>query len=288
MKYSIKFYKGCRMLSKVDEISIIYDKKDAQILKFGKKYKNARIVADCTSLTYEELLDNIEIFKTASNNFEFVVKINYEQKDILPDLTDNMIKYFFADHVNTVDKLRGFINLGVSDIYVIDELAFSLGKIAPMCHDNKVNIRVFPNVAQSSTSIPNDTFKNFFIRPEDISAYEDYVDYCEFWGPLDRQSVLFKIYKEGQWLGSLNTLILGLEREIPNTCIVPYFGRARVNCDKRCAYGKCEVCSNIKDLADVLEHRDFGITTERKRMDERINIIKEEEDDEDADFTGSD
>ena len=116
-------------------------------------------------------------------------------------------------------------------------------------------------------------FKYFYIRPEDVSVYEPYVDYFEFFGKLDRQAVLYKIYKEGQWLGSLNELIGGLKNEIPNVCIVPYFGTARVGCGKRCSYNKsCEVCSNIKNLAKVLESKDFGITTERKKIDEGMKI----------------
>ena len=271
MKYSIKFYKGCRMLSKADEIIIPYTEKNPQLLKFAKKYKKARIVADCTSLAEEEFLNSIDIFKLASKDGEFAVMLNYSQKSVLHDLDESNVKYFFADRVNTIDKLTGFIKLGVSDVYITDELGFYLAEIAQRCHDNNVNIRVYPNVAQSSSEIPGDTFKYFYIRPEAIPQYESYVDYLEFFGPLDRQSVLFKIYKEQQWLGSLNTLIIGLDTEIPNICIVPYFDSARTNCKKRCSTNQsCEVCSNIKSLAKVLEQKDFGITTERKRMDKGI------------------
>lgn len=271
MKYSIKFYNGCRMLSKADEISIIYSEKDAQLLKFAKKYKNARIVADCANLSQEDFMESLEIFKTASKNFNFAVRLNFTQKNFLPDLNENMIKYFFADKANTLDKLVGFINLGVSDVYIADELGFYLAEIAQRCHDNGVSVRVFPNVAQSSSLMKGDTFKYFYIRPEDVDIYEPYVDYMEFFGPVDRQSILFKIYKEGQWLGSLNTLIIGLDKEIPNTCIVPYFGQARVKCKKRCLSNQsCEVCNNIINLAKVLENRDFGITKERKRIDKEM------------------
>lgn len=271
MKYSIKFYKGCQVLAEADEISIVYSEKDAQLLKFAKKYKNTRIVADCTLLSQEDFVESLEIFKTASKNFNFAVKLNFAQKNFLPDLNENMIKYFFVDRANTLDKLIGFINLGVSDVYIADELGFYLAEIAQRCHDNGVSVRVFPNVAQSSSLIKGDTFRYFYIRPEDVSIYEPYVDYMEFFGPIDRQSVLFKIYREEQWLGSLNTLILGLEKEIPNTCIVPYFGQARVKCRKRCSINQsCEVCNNIINLAKVLEDKDFGITTERKRIDKRM------------------
>ena len=277
MKYSIKFYNGCRVLKDVDEISIIYSEKDAQLLKFAKKYKNARIVADCTALPQDSFIESLEIFETASKNFDFAVKIDFSQKDFIPNLKENAIKYFFVNKANTLDKLVGFIDLGVSDVYVADELGFYLAEIAQRCHDHGVSVRVYPNVAQSSSATKGDTFKYFYIRPEDVDIYEPYVDYMEFFGSIDRQSVLFKIYKEGQWLGSLNTLILGLEKEIPNTCIVPYFGQARVGCRKRCLSNQnCEVCNNIIGLAEVLENKDFGITSERKRIDKRI---EEEEDD---------
>ena len=273
MKYSINYYKGCRYLNKTDEIMIDYSEKDTALLKFVKKYDAPRIVVNCTQISEEDLLGSIDLFKVASKMKAFAVLLRFEQKKYLPDLAENNIKYFFTEHVNTIDKLNSLIQLGVSDVYITDELGFCLKDVGIICHENKVNVRVYPNIAQSTGKVDGDTFKYFYIRPEDVSIYEPYVDYFEFFGKLDRQAVLYKIYKEGQWLGSLNELIGGLKDEIPNVCIVPYFGTARVGCGKRCSYNKsCEVCSNIKNLAKVLESKDFGITTERKKIDEGMKI----------------
>ena len=271
MKYSIRYYKGCRMLDKADEISIVYTERDPQLLKFIKKHKNARVVADCTTLDTETILDSIDIFKLAGANSEFAIKLVYSQREVLDKLKEESIKFFFEEHINTFDKLIGFINLGVSDVYITDELGFNIVKASKIAHEKGVLIRVFPNVAQvsSENGVPGDTFKFFYIRPEGVEFYESYVDYMEFFGPLDRQSVLLKIYKEGQWLGPLNSLIIGLDTEILNTSIVPYFDKARVECRKRCLEnGSCVVCQTIQDLGEILEEKDLGIMSKRKRMED--------------------
>ena len=47
-------------------------------------------------------------------------------------------------------------------------------------------------MAQSSVT-EIDPYLKFFIRPNDIELYAQYIDTIEFWGPEDRQDVLFEI-----------------------------------------------------------------------------------------------
>ena len=38
------------------------------------------------------------------------------------------------------------------------------------------------------------TFQQFYIRPDAVQLYEEFVDVFEFFGPLDKQPVLYDIY----------------------------------------------------------------------------------------------
>lgn len=44
----------------------------------------------------------------------------------------------------------GLVKLKVKDIYIVNELGFELDKIAEIAHKENINIRIIPNIAQSS------------------------------------------------------------------------------------------------------------------------------------------
>lgn len=85
--------------------------------------------------------------------------------------------------------------------------------------------------------------------------YSGKIDYYEFYGPLDRQSVLMRIYKSRKWLGDLKILILGLDKSVMSYNIAPMWGQARLNCKHRC--DRCKVCDATLDLAGAMA--DSGI-----------------------------
>ena len=144
-----------------------------------------------------------------------------------------------------------FIDCGVSDIYIANELGFYLGDIAPYIHEKNVIIRAFPNVAQSIIE-KTPVISKFFIRPDDVYLYEDLIDVFEFFGSLNRQSVLMEIYKEETWSDILDLIIIGLNLDLDNRLFNPYFGEARVNCRKRCTFGKCNICKRSFTLGETL------------------------------------
>ena len=116
-------------------------------------------------------------------------QVFYEVRDMF-NKTKNPFAFLFL----TRTCLNGMIRYGVSDVYIVNEFAFYLPQIKKNCGD-EVKIRVFPNVSQSTDKLHVlPTVTSFFIRPEDIPFYEEYVDVCEFFGTVDRNEVLYKIY----------------------------------------------------------------------------------------------
>lgn len=266
MKYAINFHRSFRYMNEVDEIILHYDDKNYNIIEFLKdKKQEQRIVLDVTEI--EDIKDYIKIFSIAQKEHQnFAIKLSMKQEWVVADLYEENISFFFEEFVDTWDKLVSLVKLNVSDVYIVSDLGFDLQDVSTFCKKHKVNIRVFPNIAQVSSKINNlDKIKSFFIRPEDMSIYEQYVDICEFFGDLDRQSVLYEIYTKQSWLGNLNDLILNLKMSLYSKTVVPMFAEARVNCKKRCIKGKkCSLCDRVLETAKLLEENNIIIKEKKE------------------------
>ena len=172
MKYCIDFQKGFKYINDVDEITIIYRRKDTSLIDFLLEHQKQRI--------------NIYI-KDEEDFLEYnCIKIF--------DAIEKEHRYFFEDFVHDWDTLWGYINLKPSSIYIAEELGFEIKAVAELLHSFGIEVRCFPNVAQSSWT-KTSGLKKFFIRPEDTVWYEPYVDIYEFFGKPDSLETYYKIYR---------------------------------------------------------------------------------------------
>lgn len=257
MLFAIRYYNGNpNFVNSRDELILNYEQPHPVLPEKIQEYdEKLRIIMDYSK---SENLDNfesdLEILKAAMENHKnFGVIINLDQIEAIEELKNAGIPYFFTEGIGTWDNLLGAIKLGVSDVRICNELAFSIDRVSKICKENNVLIRVYPNVAQTSSSFKNgEPVTKFFIRPEDLDLYEEIVDVIEFYGAVDRQQTLYSIYTNRKWLGNLNDLILDLNKDINNTTVYPGFGKYRMSCDKRCSYGKCNLCYRIYELSEGL------------------------------------
>ena len=273
MKYCINYSNKSHIIDKVDEILIRYDKNKILELftQFIPAHLNQRVIVQ---LIEENNIDTIV------NNLKKIISIYNENKDIkfdiqlpfynqkfMEELKDTNLKYFFKAAANSWDKFTGLISQNVSDIYITDELAFELDKVAEIAHKNNIKVRIYPNVAQSRWDKLSDILK-FFIRPEDIEMYESYVDVCEFYGDKAQQiDTYYKIYQEDKkWFGDLQEIIIGLDSKIDSRYIIPRFAEKRIKCGKDCLKGgKCEMCKRILDLSEQLENAHLIVQIDKKK-----------------------
>lgn len=286
MKYSVVYSKSFRYLDQVDEITLYWSTKD-DIVDFIKETfeQKQRIVINFEDNYVSELREAVpvllELKKVHSN---FTVKMNIQtQKAFGEFLLEKNIPFFFSAFCNNWDSLYAYSLLGVSDVYVTEELCFNLKDVRAFCEPRRIKVRVFPNVAQvsgknTSNTIPD--IQKFFIRPEDIPVYEDYVDICELWCALDKQSVLYEIYKSEQWLGDLKEIISSFETSVPNTGFMPHFATVRLNCKKKCYKGKCQICPTTAEIAHMMLEDGYEIVTERKPVRDLSKLKEELEKDE--------
>lgn len=257
MDYCINYAKDSTVLDLANEI-IIDKRNDLDvIMKYIEEHPYQRVIIDVEEdlELFESLL---KIITDDNNKYSFSIRLKRYTKEIgeiLNQYDENIskIKFFFEIFVRDWDMLQGLLNLGVSDVYIVENLCFSIDKVAEIVHSHGAKVRVFPNIAQSSW-INTDAIKKFFIRPEDIDTYEEYVDICEFFGDLNRVNETFLVYKnKKKWKGFLNEIIVDLNNsDIDNRFILRTFGQRRVKCNKRCMYnGTCNLCEIMYELSTV-------------------------------------
>lgn len=189
---------------------------------------------------------------------------------IFPQARENNFAYYWAYPISTYYELRGLIDLGVSQILIE----------APLTHD-LVNLKL-------TTSLPirmcaNRCYNDYmprangiigsYIRPEDISIYEQYVSTIEFdYSELSQELTLQKIYKKGIWNGNLNLLINKLNYDIDNrgfelaptflmdddeTVTNKLFAERRISCAQKCQRSphSCNFCNIMFNFITTLDKR---------------------------------
>ncbi len=170
-------------------------------------------------------------------------------------------------NADSLDKLKALCEIGVTDVYVGGQLGFDMPSVRAIANEHNVRVRVIPNMAQISGfgighMQEHGNVTAFWIRPEDLYLYEDYIDIIEFIGRDEKQSVFYEIYfVDKKWNGNLGVIIAGLG-DVSNRGIPPEFTQRRIDCGKKCLLDKCHSCYKYKSLADLIKENKLEVTFE--------------------------
>ena len=249
MNISLRFAAGSRYLESAPELIIKYKGRDPYLIDFARDQVPdvQRLVVDIGDAAIE---DNLDIFAAAAKhhkNIAFMCLLS--QNTTL--LAEEHLKFFFSEPATTITKLNELLSHYPSDVTIAGELGFSLQTIAPYLKNKGISVRVIVNGEDAEAEPAH----KFFIRPEALPLYEDLVDTFVLDGPLQIQDTLYSIYQEGTWAGGLEMLIPTLGAEIRNDTIMPIFDSLRMDCRKKCGYGKCNTCDNVFAIAKSLEDK---------------------------------
>lgn len=265
MKYCGRFSNKIDM-SVFDEISILYDNQDRQLLTFLEEHCDKRIVLivrDMDNFYKAQEWLKLNAIKEAHPDWNFVVCFReicrFELfNSMLQECCANLCIPFFTGYlVTSFDQLHYLCAQGVSDVYLGEDICFDLRRAKAVASSYGVQLRVFPNVAQASVRT-SPALKKFFIRPEDVSIYEDVIDTFEFWGPLDRQAVLYKIYSKERWFGDLQALILDFDMSFDSRRVLPSFASIRKTCGRKCMKSEpCSICDTIHSISKKFENQNL-------------------------------
>ena len=267
MKFAIPFTKSFKYFNQQQtQININYKPNIKALFDFIKEYSTYRINFIFSS-TFEE--KDLQIYNTLKENFpntQLVICYPTYSEEMQNFFVQKKIPHYYKEFVNTYEKLQGFLNLAVTDIFVTEELAFSVNFTSNFTKKKGIQIRSFCNVCEKEFPT-TPSLKCFFIRPEDIELYSQYIDVFQFYLPenfsLKKLNILYEIFAiEKKWNGKLKELIFFYTGEEDNRYILPEFGKYRIRCRRKCfSEGDhvCKICNEIADLSKVLKEKNIII-----------------------------
>lgn len=268
MKYCLTYNKKSKYLDSIDEFKIKVKLNDngQDIQNFLNIYKDKRVIICLEGffidfLTSGKLTEFIQIVKNYEN-YTFCINpfaaegTNQEILDNMKKIAETMegLNFFFTVPAVNWDLFHYMITLGISDIYISEDLGFALPHLKVYTINKNIIMRAYPNICQAQ--VPHMKVEyHFFIRPEDVPIYEQYIDVLEFYD-VENEDLYYKIYAiDKKWFGNLKEIITNLPVDIDSNKIVNTFGKFRVSCERKCIRGKskCNICSYILEIAKNLQ-----------------------------------
>lgn len=291
MKYAITYTREFRYLAEVDEIIFREWSGDDTLLqsfeeKKINKEKQRIILTDIIDVNewYTNDINAMIIYinKAKAEGYNIAVQIP-EDRNIATLFREAKIDFMFSKYAESLDRAYTQAMMGASDVYVVENLGFRMKDIQYIRQNFGVKIRLIPNIAQIAgfTKEINPMLK-FWIRPEDTELYEDLVDVFELYG-TSRLSVVYQIYKERQWLGDINDIILDFDTDsVPNGSMPPHLGPQRLNCGQVCLAGRCNLCTNLSSFAQTLQNVGIEVRKDKYKPElteeEKEKLMKDFED----------
>ena len=184
MKSCVAWRKSFKYLSEIDEFNIDFKNKKEKLLYFLDQYGisqrvNIFIPID---ITENELNIIFAIYDMDKYNIALCFKWHSieDNEEVYNKVKEKGVPFFFYYFISEWDELHQYIDYGVSDVYITNELGFYLPAVHKIANENKVKVRVFPNISQYNWDNMGG-FKGFYIRPEDIDIYSEFIDVLEFY-----------------------------------------------------------------------------------------------------------
>lgn len=267
MRFATNFeYQNLPMNDKADEFNIFYSKEDNSLnalVDFIAAYKDKQV-----NIRFRNAID-VKIASTLAklgDNVRFVL----DAKDMgrIQELKKDECKYFLVPSLAACSftQLEYQVEtLGVSEVYVIDDLAYNLPIVSRWCNERGVRLRVVLN--RPLSSVPKALSDTFFCRPEDMDRLSLYFDTGEFAVGEDkaydfkRADVLYRaFYERKYWHGNLAEIIDGLP-DVPNTGLTQTYTRNKVDCRHKCISenSPCQHCRNYMDIAKLLNEKNIKV-----------------------------
>ena len=256
----MKFSVNLENLVDIKDIGeIVYDAtkhSPSDFIKLAKEHDNIRKVYDVSDIIVKEKdILNIRSLPQAVENMVFKID-SLETAEIFK--AHNLPFFCRLSGGAAADSLEKMICLcekGLKDIYVLGQLGFCMKSAREIADRYKVNIRLVPNLASLSYFTfahisEEQNLTAFWVRPEDLYMYNEYVDFIEVYhgGDAKNQKVLLEIYKDSKiWNGELSAIIVGLG-DLDNRYLTSEFTKARINCEKKCMLCKCHSCFKHKSI----------------------------------------
>ena len=252
MKYSLHY--ASKMKDEADEIRCPINQL-GEIFDYVKEHPEKRYHIEVkTNNLSEKLFKQLDYIKAVTENY--VVSCN-TWEDFL-ELKNRKYISFFNYPVTDWELFHTLLNKEVSDIITDSSLNFQMDKLLKIKNEYNIKIRVCPNYSTTPLigKISYENENSFFIRPEDISLYEDVIDYIYFkTNVTDIETTFFNIYKKENFPFKLRELVPYVANDVENPYISKLFAKKRFDCGQHCLIPgerKCELCKHQFMIANAL------------------------------------
>lgn len=265
VKLAVPFKRFNDVCDIADEFNIDFDPKQnsfEKLIDFIQEYSSKRInilyiggIDMKTAKALSKIGDNVFFRLSASDTVA------------VQPLTESGCRFFFDSTmaVYNAPSLVSILDIGVTDVYIADDLWHRLKDTSSACKKHGVSIRAIANRIPSTCINRGKTPTDIILRPNDIDIIDGFVDTLEFdcfqnGGrnyDFAKMDVLYKTWFEKKnWNGDLREINDDLDFPLPNTTLFPQFTACKLNCDFRCAFGgKCNKCEQFRDLASFLSKK---------------------------------
>ena len=271
IKYNTNLINFINTIKHKEEVIIPY----GVYIKMGKEERESYLFP-VVSITWADLIQILDSHAESAFKDTTLAISSDVYRDIsviegtCKQLVEKGIKFFLTDRefmANTPDKLESLVALGVSQVYVTEDLCFNYNLLD--MYSKIIILRIYPNVTQSSQLFSTiDTSRHWYIRPEGIRKYED-ICTIEFWDSIgDRQQVLYDIYTNHKWEGDLGSIIVGLHKHVDNNTLSLGFDEIRSTCGKLGCM-KCTYCPSHLAVAEMLEKTPIQILRKEEKDEDR-------------------
>lgn len=157
---------------------------------------------------------------------------------------------------DTLEKIRRIgLTPNATDVYIFGEVCFKMREVKTLAERFNLKIRMIPNLLQGGYGDDHpDNITAFWVRPEDLCLYSDFVDVIEFnFDEVGKQKVMYDIYfTHGKWEGPISLLVPGLAG-VENRHFTRDFTEQRLNCKRICTLDLCHSCQRMMNIGQMLE-----------------------------------
>lgn len=246
----------------ITEFNIKYDKNKNsldKLIEFVSEYPDRRINI--------EFIQGVElsVLKVLTSVHEDIAArlINFAEVSNVLELAENGYQFFFdRTLLPTYDytNLDFLLSIGVSDVYIADDLCYNLQEVHEFLQEKNVKSRLVLNKIPSTVYDKGRNLRSPIYRPQDLETLSQYYDVFEFdcGSPFDwvKFDVLYRSwFVKEKWVGDLREINDDLEIEFPCLSIVPEFTRYKNNCDKQCIKRvncPCKKCQQFIEIGQEL------------------------------------
>lgn len=266
MRLAIPFKRHYKLNDRADEFIVYYDPKLQDfndLLTFAQTYDDKVIniryrnsLDTKTAISLNKICDNVRFIATMGdvNSFE--------------KLKENDVDFFLSDDYpcRSFKDLQAYVeSLGVSQVYIADDLCYNLPAVNEYCAKFGVKVRVVLNRVPITITSPADPTIMVWI-PQDQALMDKYFDVAEFDCGKDKGydfhqlDVLYRSWFERHdWAGDMREICKGIPYRYVARTILPGTNDGKIKCGLGCVRNgwSCTKCKQILELSKHLVEKKF-------------------------------